>query len=109
MPGPDVAKYGAFHTSEVPYAMNTLSMSDRPFSPGDYKIENILSSYWANFIKTGNPNGPGLPYRPSASERPAMMMEVGDNFAPIPVASSTARFEFMKRFLTSKPRQPLRP
>lgn len=109
MPGPDVAKYGAFHTSEVPYAMNTLSMSDRPFSPGDYKIENILSSYWANFIKTGNPNGPGLPYWPSASERPAMMMEVGDNFAPIPVASSTARFEFMKRFLTSKPRQPLRP
>ena len=29
MPGPDAARFGAFHTSEVPYVMNTLYMSDR--------------------------------------------------------------------------------
>ena len=32
IPGPDATRYGAFHTSEVPYYMNTLSMSDRPFT-----------------------------------------------------------------------------
>jgi len=32
LPGPDADKYGAFHTSEVPYVMNTLYTSGRPFT-----------------------------------------------------------------------------
>ena len=32
LPGPDADQYGAFHTSEVPYVLNTLSMSSRPFT-----------------------------------------------------------------------------
>ena len=35
LPGPDVETYGAFHTSEVPYVMNTLAMSKRPFTDDD--------------------------------------------------------------------------
>ena len=61
LPGPEVDKYGAFHTSEVPYVMNALGMSDRPFTDQDRRIADTLASYWANFIKTGDPNGPGLP------------------------------------------------
>ena len=37
-PRPDVAQYGAFHTSEVPYVLNTLEQSDRPFTDVDRKI-----------------------------------------------------------------------
>lgn len=109
MPGPDVAIYGAFHTSEIPYAMNTLSMSDRPFTSEDLKIADTLSSYWANFIKTGDPNGPGLPHWPSMNEKPGMVMEVGDHFGPIPIAADKAKQEFMEKYLTTKPRQALRP
>ena len=61
IPGPDAARYGAFHTSEVPYCMNTLDMSDRPFTDADHKIADMMSSYVANFVKTGDPNGKGLP------------------------------------------------
>ena len=53
--------YGAFHTSEVPYALHTLHLWKRNWQEHDYEVENLLSSYWLNFIKTGNPNGTGLP------------------------------------------------
>jgi carboxylesterase type B len=84
-------------------------MSDRPFTAEDYKIADTLSSYWANFIKTGDPNGPGLAHWPSVSEKPGMVMEVGDKFGPIFVAGDKAKQEFMEKYLTSKPRQALRP
>ena len=57
LPGPDAQRFGAFHTSEVPYVMNTLYMSDRPFTDADRKIADRMSSYWANFAATGDPNG----------------------------------------------------
>ncbi|MDW3651916.1 MAG: carboxylesterase family protein [Bacteroidia bacterium] len=58
---PDFPNYGAFHTSEVPYALHTLHTWKRPWKPLDRKLEEVMSSYWVNFTKTGNPNGAGLP------------------------------------------------
>ena len=64
---PGFPDYGVFHTSEVPYALNTLHLWDRPWKALDLSIEDKMSSYWINFIRSGNPNGPGLvkwePYR----------------------------------------------
>lgn len=97
LPGPDAQKFGAFHTSEVPYALNTLSMSDRPFTAADHQIADTLSSYWANFAATGDPNGPGLPHWPAASSTPELM-ETGDKNAPIAPADP-ARFAFFEKFL----------
>jgi para-nitrobenzyl esterase len=97
LPGPEADRYGAFHTSEVPYAMNTLYMSDRPFADADHKIADMMSSYWANFIRTGDPNGKGLPRWPAVSEQAGKTMEVGDRNAPIPVADP-ARLAFFEKF-----------
>lgn len=57
----EYVKYGAFHTGEVPYAYNNLQFVDRPWQKVDYDLANTISDYWANFIKTGNPNGNNLP------------------------------------------------
>ena len=57
----DFPNYGAFHTSEVPYALHTLHTWNRDWQPSDKTIEDVLSSYWVNFAKTGNPNGDNLP------------------------------------------------
>jgi para-nitrobenzyl esterase len=57
----DFPDYGAFHTSEVPYALHTLHTWNRNWQPIDKTIEAALSSYWVNFAKTGNPNGDDLP------------------------------------------------
>ena len=67
LPGPDVETYGAFHTSEVPYVMNTLAMSTRPFTDADRGIADRFSTYVANFIRSGDPNGAGLPAWPAVS------------------------------------------
>jgi para-nitrobenzyl esterase len=55
------AKYGAFHTGEVPYAYDNLQFVDRPWEQVDHQLATTMSSYWANFIKTGDPNGNRLP------------------------------------------------
>jgi carboxylesterase type B len=108
LPGPDADKYGAFHTSEVPYVFNSLTNSDRPFTDADHKIADMMSSYWANFAATGDPNGKGLPRWPSVSDKPGMTMELGDKTAPIAVAGDKAKEDFFKEFF-SKPRPALRP
>jgi len=68
---PDFVKYGAFHTGEVCYVMNNLKfLNNRPFGAIDHALANLASDYWVNFVKTGNPNGKGLPAWPkyTASE-----------------------------------------
>ena len=57
----EYAKYGAFHSGELPYAYNNLKFCNRPWQPEDHKLANVMSSYWVNFAATGNPNGEGLP------------------------------------------------
>jgi para-nitrobenzyl esterase len=58
---PGFPNYGAFHTSEVPFALHTLKKWDRPWKDEDYAVEKSMTAYWVNFVKTGNPNGKGLP------------------------------------------------
>ncbi len=66
---PDFPHYGAFHTSDVPYALGNLTTWNRPWQNHDLQTEKILSSYYLNFIKTGNPNGENLPdWKPYTSE-----------------------------------------
>jgi para-nitrobenzyl esterase len=104
LPGPDAAQYGAFHTSEVPYVMNTLAFSDRPFTADDTRIADMMSSYWANFAAAGDPNGKGLPHWPSFAEKPDQTMNVGDAFAPIPLAGSADKLRLLQAILAPKPK-----
>jgi para-nitrobenzyl esterase len=61
---------GAPHGAEVPYAFATLGASQGgPFpmptpTPEDQAVARMVNTYWANFAKTGDPNGPGLPNWP---------------------------------------------
>lgn len=74
---PGFPNYGAFHTSEVPFALHTLALWNRPWVNADFAVEKYMSAYWTNFIKTGNPNGNGLAEwrRYDASEQ--AIMELG--------------------------------
>lgn len=52
---------GAFHSSELWYEFETMNRCWRPWEDCDWELARIMSGYWANFAKTGNPNGEGLP------------------------------------------------
>lgn len=98
LPGPDQERYGAFHTSEVPYVFNSLGHSDRPWTAEDRAIADRITSYWANFAAHGDPNGRGLPEWPPVSTDRALTMQLGDSTTPIPVAPKP-QFEFLQRFI----------
>lgn len=66
-PGAEFAKYGAFHTVEVPYFLGNLNYFNRNFLPADRNLSAAMLAYYVNFIKSGNPNGAGLPVWPAYS------------------------------------------
>jgi para-nitrobenzyl esterase len=59
------APNGAPHGAEVGYVFNTLGSGRGPApEPADLAVARMANSYWANFAKTGDANGAGLPAWP---------------------------------------------
>ncbi|MEO6894169.1 MAG: carboxylesterase family protein [Ginsengibacter sp.] len=82
----DYIKYGAFHTGEVAYAYGNLNFVNRcPWQPGDYALEKTMSYFWANFIKTGNPNGKDLLQWPMYNQKSKMTMVLNLNPEAMPL------------------------
>jgi para-nitrobenzyl esterase len=87
---------GSGHGSDVPYAFQTLSggRGGAP-KPEDLKLSEIISSYWVNFAKTGDPNGPGIPKWPAFSEndQQAMVFEATPSAKPVPNLDKIKAFD----------------
>ena len=81
---PGFPNYGAFHTSEVPFALHTLKLWNRPWRQVDYDLEKTMSDYWVNFAKNGDPNGPGLPQWKKYEPGEATVIDLGDQVLPKP-------------------------
>jgi para-nitrobenzyl esterase len=72
------AQIGAFHGDEVAYAFGTLDLAPVSldgtsragrWEEADSALSRTMVTYWANFVKTGDPNGPGAPRWPRYQER----------------------------------------
>lgn len=85
---------GAVHSAEIEYAMGNLAGNkDYAWTESDYAVSETMLNYFANFIKTGNPNGDKLPVWPMAKneEKPEIMI--------IDLASKSIRAENDARYL----------
>ena len=98
-PGPEAARYKAFHSSEVPYVFDTLDSSKRPFTAQDRAMAAQASGYWVNFVKSGNPNGQSLPTWPALTPTDPQIMELAEHARPRPVLAPNqiAAFEQFTR------------
>ncbi|MEV6671871.1 carboxylesterase family protein [Streptomyces sp. NPDC051162] len=68
LPGADF-DLGAYHTAELPYLFDVADLPVR-LNTQQRQLSRTMVEYWANFIRTGNPNGSGAritwPRLPSA-------------------------------------------
>lgn len=93
---PDFQNYGAFQSSDIPYALHNLKLWDRPWQARDYEMEKIMNAYWLNFVKTGNPNGNGLPVWENYEIESGIIMEFNEGAFPRPEFFK-AEFELMNK------------
>ena len=95
-PGQD---QGAYHESEINYVLNNLYATDKPWTAEDYAIAKKMNTYWANFIKNGNPNGEGVVSWPAVNSS-ELVQHVGDGWGQIPIAWSKKVALFKSWFST---------
>ncbi len=93
---PGFPNYGAFHTSEVPFALHTLHLWKRPWQQHDYDVQKIMSSYWIEFIKTGNPNSNSLPQWNPYNNIEGAILEI-DSTTILKPALFKAEFELLEK------------
>jgi para-nitrobenzyl esterase len=57
---------GAFHSDEIEYVFGNLDLrKGATFRPEDYKLSDLMQTYWTNFARTGDPNGGPAPHWPA--------------------------------------------
>lgn len=98
---PGAALRGAYHGSEISYVFDSLHAQNLAWTDEDRRIAEQMSSYWANFIANGDPNGPGLPLWPAWQSGSTQLMGLGDKVGPFS-AASPERFDFWKRFFAAQ-------
>ncbi|NBB30552.1 carboxylesterase/lipase family protein [Cellulophaga sp. BC115SP] len=94
---------GAVHSAEIEYAMGNLATNKvYAWTEDDYKVSETMMNYFANFIKTGNPNGEKLPNWPAAKneEKPEVLI-INANTKAVR-SENEARYFFLDRDFLKK-------
>lgn len=96
---------GAVHSADIEYAMGNLSTNAAfPWQADDYATSEIFQQMYVNFVKTGNPNGLGLPqwdnYNDGGNVPPVML--INTKSAQVRDAATEARYHAIDGFIQAK-------
>lgn len=98
IPWPQHPEFGAFHTSEVPYVFDNLALLDRPWEAADRKAAEVISAYWVNFARQGDPNGRGLPRWPAFDAKNIRFLRLNAKPTSMPLPDKARRDFFEAHF-----------
>jgi para-nitrobenzyl esterase len=101
---PRPAQSGAVHSAEIEYALGNLATNKvYAWTEDDYKVSRTMEGYFANFIKTGNPNGAKLPAWPAANSAPTVPVMTLDVNSQANPEKHRARYEFHDSLVAQSP------
>lgn len=72
-----------YHAGELPYAYGNLWRHGRLYGEEDRALSQLMQQYWVNFVKTGDPNGAGLPLWERRSAESERLLELGETVGMI--------------------------
>jgi para-nitrobenzyl esterase len=85
------------HASEIEYVFTVLSSRDLPWRQEDYKVSELMATYWTNFAKTGDPNGADLPHWPEYNSSDGyQVMHIGGINPGASPDKNRERYEFLE-------------
>ena len=95
LPFMSMAPRGAQHAAEIKYVLKTID--PKTGSEEDLKLSELMSTYWTNFAKYGDPNGKDLPVWPAFSEKNSSVMILNNNPKQAPVPNLD-KLELMEQY-----------
>ena len=76
--------YGPGHGTDISYVFDNLRAPEgASVPPEDKEVARMMSAYWVNFARTGNPNGKGLPKWPVYSPKKNKILDVQPDGKPV--------------------------
>ena len=89
---------GAIHAAELAYVFRNLGAlpgAPSPPLPEDVALSDLMSSYWVNFARSGNPNGSGLPVWHAFDEKgmKTLVVDQAPSARPLPNVEKLKAFD----------------
>ncbi|NKB43547.1 MAG: carboxylesterase family protein [Alphaproteobacteria bacterium] len=76
---------GVPHSVEMPYVFDALEHFSIPRTDEENEMASVMTAYWTNFAKTGDPNSPELPHWPEFNSATQHVMILGSDFGAMPI------------------------
>lgn len=93
-PGDPASRFGAIHAVDIEYAFNALDSKPASWQEADQSVAETMARAFANFIRSGDPNGDGVPAWPEfGATGQVMYLDAPSRSGP---EEARARYEFLK-------------